>query len=471
MKNTGNTRVDKSIIICMGLLFFFQLNVHAQTNNYIKIIRPVSQTMHQPEIIFTIETRYDVPEASSINSIIYGLKVNGHDSISDGPYESDLAENHFTIEYKLDENESSTFQAWFYLESNPEDTIHSDVVSLKYIPNTKPVIAFDPVIFDKISKSGNLVLQLNGEDDTGHINEFRVRVNNESWLVHDDIIPDSGVTFSHDYPLQPGINHIWATARDNIENGRISDYEYFLWSDTIYTRVVYMQFDPSRKNYCYVDSSFAIDAIPAGGRFTGPGILNQVNLFNPYLAGSGTHQLTYTFNTPADTASLSIEVTVEPPYNIEGPVMVCHNAREVYSVQITGQNDRIIGWEVMGGSYETVDEQTIEVYWTEKGKAGHVIAHVEKGVPYNCQYPVKKLIAIDYDAKLEQADIALFGSNLLVCNINEARYYQWYKNDISIEDATKSYFYDEAFDPNAIYCVRYWNSDKCMMHACFDPHN
>ncbi len=46
-------------------------------------------------------------------------------------------------------------------------------------------------------------------------------------------------------------------------------------------------------NYCYIDSFYNISVFPSGGVLTGNGVIN--NKFNPSLAGSGYHNISYTY--------------------------------------------------------------------------------------------------------------------------------------------------------------------------------
>ena len=55
-------------------------------------------------------------------------------------------------------------------------------------------------------------------------------------------------------------------------------------------------------NYCFIDSSYNILAFPSGGVLSGNGVVN--NTFNPSLAGSGYHNISYTFGSGNCIASI-----------------------------------------------------------------------------------------------------------------------------------------------------------------------
>jgi len=55
-------------------------------------------------------------------------------------------------------------------------------------------------------------------------------------------------------------------------------------------------------NYCFIDSSYNILAFPSGGVLSGNGVVN--NTFNPSLAGSGYHNISYTYGSGNCIASI-----------------------------------------------------------------------------------------------------------------------------------------------------------------------
>ena len=63
--------------------------------------------------------------------------------------------------------------------------------------------------------------------------------------------------------------------------------------------------------YCYIDTDIIVSGSPPGGFFTGP--LQPGNIFNPKLAGQGTHSITYTAGVPECDTSTTFWVTVDQP--------------------------------------------------------------------------------------------------------------------------------------------------------------
>ncbi len=67
-------------------------------------------------------------------------------------------------------------------------------------------------------------------------------------------------------------------------------------------------------SYCAGDAIDTLVGVPAGGTFTGPGITG--NMFNPTLAGPGTHTITYT--TAAGLTTSTVTVNADPVIDL-GP--------------------------------------------------------------------------------------------------------------------------------------------------------
>lgn len=69
-------------------------------------------------------------------------------------------------------------------------------------------------------------------------------------------------------------------------------------------------------SYCRIDYEFILNASPNGGVWSGNGITND-SVFNPYIAGVGSHQLTYTIGTSNCLSSKTFNVTVTDVPEIE----------------------------------------------------------------------------------------------------------------------------------------------------------
>jgi len=90
---------------------------------------------------------------------------------------------------------------------------------------------------------------------------------------------------------------------------------------------------------------------PAGGTYSGPGVMN--NLFYPVLAGVGAHTLTYNYtdaNGCSDDAvqTIQVEATPSAPSALFGKTLVCRNSSQTYSVPVD-PNATTYAWVVPSG--------------------------------------------------------------------------------------------------------------------------
>lgn len=70
-----------------------------------------------------------------------------------------------------------------------------------------------------------------------------------------------------------------------------------------------LSFLSTNTNYCYIDSFFNITTFPSGGVLSGNGIVNS--FFNPSIAGSGYHNITYTYGSGNCIESIDTILFVE----------------------------------------------------------------------------------------------------------------------------------------------------------------
>ena len=120
------------------------------------------------------------------------------------------------------------------------------------------------------------------------------------------------------------------------------------------------------------NSPMTLSGLPAGGTFSGPGISG--NLFNPAIAGSGTHTITYTHLIDGCNVSLSKNITVTPVPEapLTGDEFCC--VRNVVDLDATGSNlvwysnpglTTIAGWGTPFASGRTTTG-TFTYYVTQK---------------------------------------------------------------------------------------------------------
>ena len=87
--------------------------------------------------------------------------------------------------------------------------------------------------------------------------------------------------------------------------------------------------------FCETDASVNLVAATGGGVWSGSGITDgALGTFNPGTAGAGLHTITYTLTIGACTSidTEDIDVVLPPDAIITGPLSVCQNTTETYSV-------------------------------------------------------------------------------------------------------------------------------------------
>jgi trimeric autotransporter adhesin len=74
--------------------------------------------------------------------------------------------------------------------------------------------------------------------------------------------------------------------------------------------------------FCTTSPNIQLTAANGGGTWTGPGV-SSTGLFNPSLAGAGTHTITYSLGTApcnsSSTTTITVNPTITPTFNSVGP--------------------------------------------------------------------------------------------------------------------------------------------------------
>ena len=103
---------------------------------------------------------------------------------------------------------------------------------------------------------------------------------------------------------------------------------------------------PTYQPVCVLDNPFALTATPAGGTFTGNGVVNGI--FNPSIAGAGTHTITYTYTDQFGcTNSAQFNIVVTPATVItQHPSDVQVFAGQNATFTVVAQNATSYQWQV-----------------------------------------------------------------------------------------------------------------------------
>lgn len=92
-----------------------------------------------------------------------------------------------------------------------------------------------------------------------------------------------------------------------------------------------------------------LNALPPGGAFTGPGVTN--NIFDPSVAGVGSHQISYSTGSGSGcAASKSITIEVKPPISLGLPDEIRAKPNEIIVIPTDpSQSDLIFSWNPSKG--------------------------------------------------------------------------------------------------------------------------
>ncbi|HEY9046431.1 MAG TPA: gliding motility-associated C-terminal domain-containing protein [Ohtaekwangia sp.] len=146
-------------------------------------------------------------------------------------------------------------------------------------------------------------------------------------------------------------------------------------SGTVYITDVPLAINPAPALCNEANSTILLTAKPAGGTWTGNGILDaSQGLFDPFLAGVGTHQVTYT--PPAGCLSsgkINIKVNAKPPatLTVNQEYTVCKNAEIFIPLNVKSVSKCNYQWlfrENGSQSFDYLSENSITMNATLRGE-------------------------------------------------------------------------------------------------------
>lgn len=207
---------------------------------------------------------------------------------------------------------------------------------------------------------------------------------------------------------------------------------------------------------CQVDNFINLEALPGGGIFEGPGIVDG-SLFNPAEATANAfNEVTYKLkiNNAEFTRSESIYVIDLPQLRLDGNFEVCANSTDVTYTILDAETDKYIYNWAFSGVDDTIDKTDISrtVHWDKNPDSYTGRITITLGTKSNTQCPAsfEYLVDIDPDIAPDKPCIC-FGDisrSLLLCSNTSAAYYEWYKagSDEPLEFTEFPYLYmDEQF--------------------------
>lgn len=204
---------------------------------------------------------------------------------------------------------------------------------------------------------------------------------------------------------------------------------------------------------CVTAATVTLNATPTGGQFSGPGVTN--GSFDPSIAGSGKHKITYTYiDGQGCKYHNQINIDVEDPttINIDPSFSVCSGLGPI-SLTLASPP---------GGTYSGTGVYNNSIYPDSVGPGKHPVT-------YTYTTPTCGTVSKTFNVPVYAAatPYIIIKPNLLECSEN-ATFYQWYRgNGASIPGAnTKTYVPTS----NDSYRVDILDSNGCFARSSVTPY-
>lgn len=221
----------------------------------------------------------------------------------------------------------------------------------------------------------------------------------------------------------------------------------------------------SRYSICKGDS-LELNAIPKGGTGTyqyswtsDPSGFSS-SIINPVVSPEASTIYTVVANDGENTANKSVTITVNPlpVFEISGEDELCaYQSGEHYIVE--DNPDYLYEWDIVGGDIISgAGSNELTVNWGGQGEGSKVsltVTDSETGCILTEDFIVNILPAPD------KSEIMIKGQQLLICSDSGMFSYQWYKNDIPVENQTRQFYYIDEPDLSASYYVEAILENTC----------
>ena len=205
---------------------------------------------------------------------------------------------------------------------------------------------------------------------------------------------------------------------------------------------------------CSTNNSIGLSATPAGGQFSGNGVSN--GSFDPSVAGSGLHRVTYTYiDGQGCTYFSNIQIEVEDPINI--------TIDQSYSVCSDFGPKSLTLASPAGGTYSGNGVFSNAIYPDSLGPGQHPVT-------YSYTTPSCGVVTKTFNVTIHQASTPyiIVKPNLLECSAN-ASFYQWYRgNGASIPGANNKTYVPASNDN---YRVDILDSNGCFARTAYSSYS
>ncbi len=227
-------------------------------------------------------------------------------------------------------------------------------------------------------------------------------------------------------------------------------YPKVLFSDTIFSQihsVTQLQFTPTA-NHCITDGAYSLLASPPGGIFSGHGVTNQ--LFYPSTAGTGSHQLYYTYiDTNGCETSISANIKVHEPTQI----ILGSN----FSFCLGDAPTTLNMAYPAGGQYSGLGVANNILFLDSLKEGIHNITYTYQSLACGVTSKTFSIPIVAPDTPQ-----VLIGNNILYCSI-KANMYQWYdSNNDPVSGANGQVFIPQT---NGQYRVDVLDTNGCFAQS------
>ncbi len=214
------------------------------------------------------------------------------------------------------------------------------------------------------------------------------------------------------------------------------------------------------------DESLELNAVPEGGTGTyeyswtsdPSGFSSTIS--NPVVLPEISTSYTVVVDDGENTASKSVTITVNalPVFEISGEDELCaYQSGEHYIVE--NNADYKYNWNIAGGDIISGGgSNELTVNWGSQGEGSKVsltVTDSETGCTLTEDYIIN-ILPIP-----EKPEIMLKGQHLLICSDSGMFSYQWYKDDLLIENQTRQFYYVDDPDLSASYYVEAILENTC----------
>lgn len=177
---------------------------------------------------------------------------------------------------------------------------------------------------------------------------------------------------------------------------------------------------------CSTEPAFALQASPAGGSFSGPGV--SAGQFDPSVLGPGQYNVVYTYTDGNGCTSTATQNIV-----VNAPAVINFNMNDLC---IDGGNIFLNTAQPFGGTYSGTGVTNGYLDVTAVGVGTHQLTYTYSSA--GCA-PVTKTISYTVHPAPARPTISL-SNDSMVCNAASGSTYQWYSTSSIIPGATAQYF-------------------------------